>query len=234
MNAKQRTKREILLSLLKLTRDGPAEERLVVKDSKVPSSLLEKVLRESEELGLIRRKLGFVDASRLQRVNIALQILRLGGDLERLSKHLSWEEFENFSVVAFETSGYTVQKHFRFKWAGRRWEIDILGRKNPYVVCVDCKHIRRKWSGSTVAKAAEMQKQRVLMLSEALPSLREVLKLASWKKAYLIPVILSLVPAPFKFHKGVPVVPILQLQDFINELPAHMDLLTFKLVDFEL
>jgi len=230
---KEQIKRSVLLSLLKLTRNGPVEEGLVGKTSRTPNSLLEEVLRESEDAGLVNRRLGFVDANPIQRVEIALKILRLRGDPERTFKHLRWEEFEDVSLIAFETNGYAVQKHFRFKWAGRRWEIDVLGCKQPYLLCVECKHLRRKWSSSTVTKAAERQMERVQMLSEALPFMREDLKLVSWRRAYLIPVILSLAPAPFKFHKGVPVVPILQLQDFINELPAHLNTLMFKLVIFE-
>jgi hypothetical protein len=47
-----------------------------------------------------------------------------------------------------------------------------------------------------------------------------------WRQATLIPVILSLVPGPLKFYNKVPIVPILQLQNFLNELPAHTISLT--------
>jgi len=227
------TRRRVLVSVLKLTKNGPVEERLVRKDAGVPAEVLDSLLKEIENLGLIRRRRGAVEASRFQRVKIALHILRLGGDPERACEHLEWDEFEDVTVVAFEINGYAVRKHFRFKWAGRRWEIDVLGCKRPYIVCVDCKHLRKRWAGSTVTKAVEMQMQRVSMLSEALPFLREAAGVTSWKKAYLIPTVLSLLPAPSKFYGGVPVVPILQLQDFLGELPAHLRALAFKLVHLD-
>jgi len=50
--------------------------------------------------------------------------------------------------------------------------------------------------------------------------------LAEWKSATLVPLILSMVHGPFKFYNNVPIVPVLQLQDFINELPLEINSLT--------
>ena len=38
-----------------------------------------------------------------------------------------------------------------------------------------------------------------------------------------MPLILSLVPGPRRFFNAVPVVPILQLQDFISEVEVELD-----------
>ncbi len=38
-----------------------------------------------------------------------------------------------------------------------------------------------------------------------------------------MPAILSLLPSAFKFYCEVPVVPILQLQDFLNQLSAYTE-----------
>lgn len=227
------TKREVLISILKLTRGGPVEERLVGKDAGVSAEVLDGVLREIASFGLIWRKRGVVGADRIQRVKIAVHSITLGGDLELACRHLEWNEFEDIVAIAFEVNRYAVRKRFCFKWAGRRWEIDVLGFKEPNIVCVDCKHWRRSWSESAVAKAAGMQLRRVSALSEALPSVREDLGLTAWKRARLIPAVLSLIPAPSKFYGGVPVVPVLQLQNFLSELPAHVYALTFKLTILE-
>lgn len=145
---------------------------------------------------------------------------------------LQWNEFENLAAGAFEANNFTVIKHFRFGWAGRRWEIDILGCKEPMVACVDCKHWRRGWRKSAIIRAVESQVERTQALTEVLPSLHKEVGLANWKRATLVPVVLSLVPGPSKFYTNVPIVPILQLQNFLNELPAHATSLTRFLASF--
>jgi hypothetical protein len=49
------------------------------------------------------------------------------------------------------------------------------------------------------------------------------MKVMSWKYATAIPIIISLLPSLQKFYSRVPVVSVLQLQDFINEFPVHIN-----------
>ena len=119
-----------------------------------------------------------------------------------------------------------VRRRFRFKEADRTWEVDVLGLREPLIVSVDCKHWIRGWRRSALTRAVGSQVERTRALARALPSLRERLELSGWDQARLVPVVLALAPGPLKFHDGVPIVPILQLQDFLNELPAHLTELT--------
>ncbi len=222
-------KREVLASLLKLTKDGSVREELISLDARIPVESLRDVLASLVDRGLIRYEDGLIEATSLQRIEIAVYGAELGVDLERICKHLRWDEFEDVAAIAFESCGYLVRRLFRFKSIGRRWEIDILALKRPHVICVDCKRLRRGWSRSIITKAVESQVVRAEALSKLLPSLREDLRLDGWEMAYVVPMILSLLPAPFKFHRDVPIVPVLQLRDFLNEMPAHaLTLLRFK------
>jgi len=115
---------------------------------------------------------------------------------------------------------------------GRRWEIDIVGCKKPIVICVDCKHWLKGWRRSVIVKSVELQVERIEVLADALPSLNK-LELVNWKYATLVPVVLSLVSGPFKFYRSVPVVPILQFQSFLNELPAYVNNLQHSTVCLE-
>jgi hypothetical protein len=81
-------------------------------------------------------------------------------------------------------------------------------------------------------KAVEAQALRTKILADALLSLQREIGLVQWTQATLIPVVLSLVPGPLKFYNQVPIVPILQLQNFLNELPAHITSLTHFRVYF--
>jgi len=214
--------RDLLVSVLKLTRDGLVQRELISKDARVPTQVADKLLGKLSQARFIQWKGNAIEASSHQRVKIAIRAVKLGADLERTCNFLQWSEFENIAAGAFEANSFTVIKHFRFRWAGRKWEIDILGCKEPLVACVDCKHWRRGWRRSAIIRAVESQVERTQALTEAFPSLYKEVGMANWKRATLVPVVLSLVPGPFKFYNNVPIVPILQLQNFLNELPAHV------------
>jgi len=221
-----RLERELLISLLKLTRLGPVQKRLVCKDARVPVLAAEELFEKLASEGFVTQRKNLVEASPTQRVRMAFHAVKLGADFERVCKFLEWVEFENIASEAFAANSFDVKRRFRFKQAGRMWEIDILGHRQPLVVCVDCKHWHHGWQRAAIMKAAEAQIERTKALADALPNLYKKAKLESWKQATLIPIILSLTPAPLKFHQNVPIVTILQLRDFLNELPAHAELLT--------
>ncbi len=216
--------RKILLSLLKLTQEGPISKTLVSKDARVPVQVAHEVLEKFSSEGVAQLKDKIVEVSSNQRVKLAIRAIRLGADFERACRALRWDEFESITAAAFLANNFAVTKGFRFKHAGRRWEIDVIGCKEPIVACVDCKHWRHGWGRSASAKAVEAQIERIKALARALASHQE-LGLTNWKKATLVPVILSLIPAPFKFYKNTPIVPILKLPNFLNELPAHLNAL---------
>jgi len=218
--------RSVLSSLLKLTRTGPAQKELIQRDAKVTLHVIEETLRKLYGGGLIRQRRGLVEASPSQRISMAVQTIQLGSDFEQICKFLEWNEFESIAAQAFEANWFLVLKNFRFKHGGKRWEIDVLGCREPLVVCVDCKHWRRGWSRTATIKAVEAQIERTRALADALPNYYQKARLTKWKSAKLIPLILSLVPGPLKFHNNVPIVPVLQLRDLINELPLEANSLT--------
>ena len=219
----------VLLSLLKLTQEGPISKGLISKDARVPVQVAEEMLKKISRAGLIQLRGKAVEASLNQRVKIAIRAISLGADFERVCRALRWDEFENITATAFLANNFTVKRHFRFKHAGRRWEVDVIGCKEPIIACVDCKHWRHGWTKSASVKAVEAQIQRTEALARVLPT-HEELELTDWRKATLIPVILSLVPSPLKFYRNTPIVPILQLQNFLNELPAHVNALKHFLI----
>jgi len=218
--------RELLISLLKLTPLGPVQKRLVSRDAHLPTLAAEELFEKLTSEGFIAQRKNLVEASSNQRARMAVHAVKLGADFERVCKLLQWTEFENIACEAFTVNNFDVKKHFRFRQAGRMWEIDVLGRRQPLVVCVDCKHWHHGWLRAATMKAAGSQIERTKALADALPSLYRKAELDNWKQATLIPMILSLTPAPLKFHQNVPIVPILQLQDFLKELPANVELLT--------
>jgi Holliday junction resolvase-like predicted endonuclease len=218
--------RDLLISLLKLTREGLVSKELVKKDVKLLSENVEDLLRKLQNDGLVYVRKDIVEADSLQRLKLAVRAISLGADIENVSSFLQWKEFESIAAVAFERNGYTVTKNLRFKNAGQRWEIDVLGFKEPNVVCVDCKHWHRGLAPSSTKRIVEEQVKRTLALAESLPNPTIKFGFASWNFAKFVPSVLSLVTGRFKFYENVPIVSVLQLQDFLNQLPAYVDSLT--------
>jgi Holliday junction resolvase-like predicted endonuclease len=212
---------ELLISLLKLTKDGPVSQEVIKKRSRLPTDFLEELLRRLRSDGLIYCHGGVVEASSVQRLRLAVRALKSGGDIERVSDLLQWREFEGIAAVAFESNGYMVVRNLHFNHGGHRWEIDIIGCKSSLVVCLDCKHWRHGLQGSAAEKIAEQQAERTRALVISLPNPAVKIECLSRGEAKFVPAVLSLTFDRLKFHKGVPIVPVLQLQDFLNQLPVY-------------
>jgi len=215
--------RDLIISILKLTRDGLVSKEIVKKDARLPSQIVENLLRKLQNDGLIYVPKNVIEADNPQRLKLAVRAISLGADVESISSLLQWKEFENMAAIAFERNDYIVKKNLRFKHAGRRWEIDIVGFKEPIVVCADCKHWHHGMYPSALKKIVEEQVERTSALAESLPNPAIRMKFVSWNIIKLVPAVLSLVIGRFKFYDNVPIVPVLQLQDFLNQLPAYAD-----------
>jgi len=215
--------REVLISTLKLTRNGCGDIKTISRDARVPPQIVCQILERNASSGILHISGSKIRANPEQRLRIAIKAADLGGDVERICEHLGWEEFEDISALAFEMNGFHVKKHFRFSWNERRFEIDLLALKRPFVVCVDCKQWRRGWRGIASRKAVEKQIQRTRSLAEASPGMTKKIGINGWNQVCFIPIILSLFPSAFRFHKNTPVVPIIQLRSFIQAMPAHID-----------
>lgn len=219
-----RIEREILVAILKTTmKDASARVRDVSREARVPQELAKAILIRLWEENLLRLEDDEVIVDGLQRLRMAERAVALGAGVERVAIFLTWLEFENFSKSVFEANGFRVKKNLHFTWLNRRWEIDILGLKKPLVISADCKHWRKRWSGSASIRAAESQTERTRALAEASGNIMDKIGIGGWEHAYFIPIILSLFPSRRKFYEGTPIVPILQLKDFLENVMVHLD-----------
>jgi Holliday junction resolvase-like predicted endonuclease len=219
--------RNLLISLLKLTKEGSVLIKDVNKDSKIASDIVRKLLEKLQNEGLLYLKDETVEVDSDVRLRLAVKAASLGGDVEHVSAFLCWQEFEDIAALALERNGYIVGKNVRFKHGKRRWEIDVVGCRKPLVLCVDCKHWRRGLTSSALKRIVEAQVERARALADTLPSVSLKFECDKWNRAKFVPVILSLIPCSFKFYGNVPIVPILQLQDFLGQLPAQVEALTY-------
>ena len=225
--------RDLIISILKLTANGSVTREQINKDAKIASDIALKLLRGLQNDGMVYLKGNIVEADGNGRLNLVVKAIVLGADVERISGFLRWREFEDITAIVLEKNGYIVAKNVHFKHGGRRWEIDVVGCKKPLVICIDCKHWHHGMSPSAIKKIAEAQVERTRALSESLPNISIEIEASKWSKAKFVPAILALFPGSFKFYDKVPIVPVLQLQDFINQLPAYTESLKYFPKEFD-
>ena len=210
----------MLITILELTKAGSVTQELINKTARIPSQVGGELLQRMQDDHLLYLHQDLVETNHLQRLELAVRALKLGADLEKVSDCLQWKEFEGMAALAFENNGYIVQRNVRFKSQGRRWEIDVVGVRKPLVVCIDCKHWHHKLCESTARKIVSEQVLRVRALAGTLPNPVAKINGLALDKYKFVPVVLSLIVETSKFFEGVPIVPILQLQDFLNYLPT--------------
>ena len=219
--------RNLVISLLKLTKKGPVLTESVNRDARIPSATARKLLKKLQNEGLIYLKQDSVEVENNSRLKLAVKAASLGADVEHISNLLCWQEFEEITAFALKNNGYAVSNNVRFKNAVRKWEIDVVGCKKPLVVCIDCKHWQHAIAPSVLKRIVDSQVERTRALADSLPNIALKLECTKWSEAKFIPSILSLIPSSFKFYYEVPIVPILQLQDFLNQLRAYTESIKF-------
>ena len=215
--------RNLVISILKLTQKSAVLTENVNRDARVPSATSRKLLQKLQNEGLIYLKQDSVEVENNCRLKLAVKAASLGADVEHISNLLCWQEFEEITAFALKNNGYKVSNNVRFKNAARRWEIDVVGCKKPLVICIDCKHWQHGIAPSVLKRLVDSQVERTRAFADSLPNPSLKLECSKWNEAKFIPSILSLIPSSFKFYDKVPIVPILQLQDFLNQLPAYAE-----------
>jgi hypothetical protein len=225
--------KEILASILKLTKqESGVQKEVISRDARVPLEETGKILTKLRKNNLINLRKDMVTANTEQRLKIAIQAINTGADIERICSLLEWKEFEKIVTTALEINSYIIRRNFRFKHEGKAWEIDILGFKQPLILSIDCKHWHHKMSETKTVRIAEAQIERTQNLVNALPSLVNTLQINKGKFA-IIPIVVSLTMCTFKFCRGIPIVPVIQLRDFLSQLPAYKNSFTQYTINFE-
>ena len=213
--------RDFLISILDLSRKGHVTLANIIEKTGIILDVVCDLAHKYIEAGYFLYENDIIIVQ--SRVQLAVRALELDADLKKACGFLSWREFEDISMEAFEASKFRVIKNFRFKSLSRRWEVDLLGFKKPLILSVDCKHWHKGWHRSSIMKIVKSQIARTRALMEASDLQREKMGIISWKKIVLVPVVLSLFPGPFKFYQKTPVVPVLQIRNFLNNVFPNLN-----------
>jgi hypothetical protein len=216
--------RDFLISILDLSRKSNFTLTNISQNTGIILDLVSNLAHKYIEAGYLLYENDIITVQ--SRVRLAVRALELDADLKKVCSFLSWREFEDISVEALEASKFRVIKNFRFKSLNRRWEVDLLGLKKPLILSVDCKHWHKGWYRSSIMKIVKSQIARTQALMEASNLQHEKMRIISWKKIVFVPVVLSLLPGPFKFYQKTPVVPVFQIRNFLNNVFQNLNSLT--------
>ena len=126
-------------------------------------------------------------------------------DLQNVSKEVVWQNFEKLAAFIFEKNNFQVETGKVKTSNKKRRQYDVIARKADKTFLVECK----KWAGnryrlSAIKSAVRRHIERFEFYS-------------SLTNENVIPVIVTLIEEEILLYEGVPVVPILKLDSFINE-----------------
>jgi len=178
----------------------------------------ERILENS--INISDASLTFVDSS--NRFKLAIQAARLGALLQ-VVRVLTWQEFETFSEECLGTTGFYTRKGVVVKDNSRRWQIDVIAKKGPMILAVDCKHWESPAYLSKLRNAAEHQKLAVQALLEHMAARGQV----GIEGILALPTILTLFEPRSRVVDGVVVVSIEQFADFLEGVSPFSSELPF-------
>ncbi|MHA1687767.1 MAG: hypothetical protein ACTSYC_00595 [Promethearchaeota archaeon] len=167
----------------------------------------------------------------------AMEFLRK--DLYSLSKLLDYHGFEELIQEILKRNGYHALRNFHFsdksnfknKTRQKKYEIDVIGFNNKYLLCIDAKQWQKKDSYISMNKAANLQLQRVLALqfnpNTLSVMLQDLIGISKMKRVrvpfFSIPIIVTLEHNTSRFNeKNIPLVSIFQFNAFLQELYLNL------------
>lgn len=216
------------IALLHETKQNPAcKASDVAARSKICRSVIEDSLLKLQTVGAITLTGEEIRITPDQRLRIAELAITKGADPERVARQLRWQEFESLAAKILSREGYATSNHFIFKHSGHKHEIDVLGAKEPLVLCLDCKHWHHGSAPSKIKTAAKNQLLRAQSLSEAFTTYRRKLHVTGWRSVRLLPIVLTLADLHSKLIDGVPIVSVLRLRDFLWQINPWIETLRF-------
>lgn len=144
-----------------------------------------------------------------------LALCAWGEDIERVSRSLTWRDFERFCSGILQARGYQVRQNIFLRKP--RAQIDVFGISDGTSIAVDCKHWTRAAGYSTLAKQVEAQKARASRLHDSLDRIGPI-----------VSVIVVLVDQGARFVEGGAIVPVFAFGDFLDNVEAYRSQLDLR------
>jgi len=162
---------------------------------------------EDHNIGSVSKNL--VKFSGADRISAAVLALQMRCDVEQVSRHLSWKDFEKLASELLASFGYSTRTNVWF--VKPRMEIDVVGTgSDGFTIAVDCKHWKRS-NLSSISKFSQKQAARAERLIKYDKTICQV-----------VPVMLTMHAESVRFVGGVPLVPVHRFRSFIMEVKGFL------------
>lgn len=158
----------------------------------------------SNNIGAVTKSaIRFSGSDRLYAAMLALQS---GCDIEQVSGHLSWKDFEKLASEVLTSFGYRTQTNVQL--TKPRMEIDVVGVSSGFAIAVDCKHWKRSGMSPIVSEKQAARARRLLKYDSTI--------------SRAVPVIMTLHAGSVRFAGGVPVVPVHRFRSFVMDVKGFL------------
>ncbi len=160
----------------------------------------------SNNVGTINKnEIEFTGSDRLYAAMLALQ---KGCDIEQVSQHLSWKDFEKLASEILMSFGYRTRTNVQL--TKPRMEIDVVGISSAFAIAVDCKH----WKRSSLSTMSGFSRKQAARAERLLKGDRRI--------TMAVPVIMTLHTESVKVAGGVPVVPVHKFKTFVMDVKGFL------------
>ena len=184
--------------------------------SNLDFSILSKIDRTSSKELLdifVQNGIGELDDNSVNfhssdKIRGAIFALENGAPIEDVSELLNWRDFEVLVSQILLENGFQIERNVIL--TKPRMEIDVIGTKLNVVILIDCKHWKRM-SNSALNEIVRKQINRVRRYANEISDVMTV------------PVIVTLHQEQISFINKVPIVPIIQLSSFLDELYGNLE-----------
>ena len=215
---------KLLLAVLKKTKDVPY---LVLNELKAETSIgrVNSFLKEIEQIGIVLQPTldANLQITREQRAQLVIHGARNGIDFDKIIKQLSWQEFELLITMVGDEFGYVAKKGLNFSTDERKYQIDVILKKAPYILLIDCKHYGGTGKSSVFRTAAEEQISRAEAVVKNIDDLKSKIRIRKWESGLVLPMIVTWLDDSVYFHEKVPVVPFAKLRSFFTDFYLYVE-----------
>ncbi len=165
-------------------------------------------------------------------LNFIMLLDDMGINTTYLSNYISWQEFENYVADQFMKYGWEtfIEYHHRHI---KTFQVDVIAVNmiKKLALFIECKHWHREVLG-----------QRTLenIVSNHIRRIEKYLRVCEWvvsnipylrKVKYILPIIITLKRFSTKVFRGIPIISIRYLHDFILNIDVYIDSLNLKLYE---
>ena len=128
-------------------------------------------------------------------------------DLEKISFSVKWQYFEKLAAFILDQNGYEARQNVIVKTGAMKRQFDVIAKGPGRTLLIECKKWKsRGEKASALKSAAARHTERCGFYSQMHPD------------ENVMPVIVILKDEAVTEHDGVPIIPIMKLNGFLNEM----------------